>query len=109
MLPSINDRSIDNFFLVLPEHSAPTTSEGWSSFRAMLAVLAKKLVRGGTFRILTDIETGSPATNELIQTAGQSSFERIAGKGRTYFPENWRDPEFQSGRKPQVIVFALKQ
>ena len=109
LLPSIVDRSINNFFLVLPEHSAPTTSDGWSSLRPMLAVLAKKLVRGGTFRILTDIEGGSPAANQLIQIAGQSSFERVAGKGRTYFPENWRDPEFLPGRKPQVIVLALKQ
>ena len=107
LLPSITDRTIDNFFLALPEHSAPASAEGWASFRAMLSALGKKLVRGGTVRILTDMETGNPAFNELIQIAEQTNFERTS-KGRSYFPVGWRDPEFKAGSKPQVIALALK-
>lgn len=108
LLPSITDRSIDNFFLVLPEHSAPATPEGWVSFRAMLSVLARKLVRGGTFRILTDIQRDSPKYEELIQVADQSNFKRVTNTGRSYFPSNWRDPEFKEGLEPQMITLALK-
>lgn len=107
LLPSITDRTIDNFFLVLPERSAPVSVEGWASFRAMLSALGKKLVRGGTVRILTDVETDSPAFNELVQIAEQTNFERTS-KSRLYFPDGWRDPEFKAGSKPQVIVLALK-
>jgi tRNA G46 methylase TrmB len=107
LLPSIIDRTIDNFLLVLPEHSAPSTPEGWASFRAMLSILGRKLVRGGTLRILTDIEPETPPFNELIQIADQSNFERT-GKGRSYFPDSWHDPEFKKGSKPHVIALALK-
>jgi hypothetical protein len=108
LLPSITDRSIDNFFLVLPEHSTPSAPEGWSSFRAMVAVLPKKLVRAGTFRILTDIEPKSSVFDEIIQIAAHSNFEYSDIRDR-YFPENWQDPDFKSGRKSQVIVLALKR
>ena len=107
LLPSITDRTIDNFFLVLPERSAPVSAEGWASFRAMLSALGKKLVRGGTVRILTDVETDSPAFNELVQIAEQTNFERTSNS-RSYFPDGWRDPEFKAGNKPHVIALALK-
>jgi tRNA G46 methylase TrmB len=107
LLPSITDRTIDNFFLVLPERSALASAEGWASFRTMLSALGKKLVRGGTVRILTDMETGNSAFNELIQIAEQTNFERTS-KNRLYFPDSWRDPEFKAGSKPQVIALALK-
>jgi tRNA G46 methylase TrmB len=107
LLPSITDRTIDNFFLVLPERSAPVSAEGWASFRAMLSALGKKLVRGGTVRILTDIETGDPAFNELVQIAEQNNFERTSNS-KSYFPDGWRDPEFKAGSKPHVIALALK-
>ncbi|HKU49439.1 MAG TPA: HD domain-containing protein, partial [Nitrososphaera sp.] len=110
LLPSITDKSIDNFFLVLPEHSAPTNAEEGTSFRSIVTVLGKKLVQGGTLRILTDAERGSQAFNTLVQIAGQGGFEEaVAGSGKTYFPENWTDTEFKPGRRPQVVVLALKQ
>jgi tRNA G46 methylase TrmB len=109
LLPSITDKSIDNFFLVMPEQSAPTGAEGWASYRTMLSIVAKKLVPGGTFRILTDIDSGSPTFGELLQSSAESNFQRIEKTGKSYFPSGWRDPEFRHGHKPQVIVLALKR
>jgi tRNA G46 methylase TrmB len=108
LLPSIIDRTIDNFFMVLPEHSAPNSAEGWVAFSAMLSVLARKLVRGGTVRILTDIEGNGTTFNELIQSAEQNNFAYVKQVSRSYFPAGWRDPEFKEGRESQVITLALK-
>lgn len=108
LLPAIADRSIDNFLMVLPEHSAPATPEGKSSFRSMLQVLTTKMRHDGTFRILTDIEKDSEIFRELVLVARQAGLQWMPSKGKEYFPKDWRDPEFQPGRKPQVIVFAPK-
>ncbi|HEU4604859.1 MAG TPA: hypothetical protein VFS46_01340 [Nitrososphaera sp.] len=106
LLPAISDRSIDNFLMVLPEHSAPTTAEGRSSFRSMLEILSKKLARGGALRVLTDLD-GAPL-REFVETAGQAGLQVVPGKGKTYFPKDWRDPEFLPDRKPQIVVLVPK-
>jgi tRNA G46 methylase TrmB len=106
LLPAISDRSIDNFLMVLPEHSAPTTAEGRSSFRSMLEILSKKLARGGALRVLTDLD-GAPL-REFVETAGQAGLQAVPGKGKTYFPRDWRDPEFLPDRKPQIVVLVPK-
>ncbi len=108
LLPAIADRSIDNFLMVLPEHSAPATPEGKSSFRSMLQVLTTKMRHDGTFRILTDIEKDSEIFRELVLVARQAGLQWVPNKGKEYFPKDWRDPEFQPERSPQVIVFAPK-
>jgi tRNA G46 methylase TrmB len=109
LLPEINGRSIDNFLMVLPEHTAPlTTIESKSSLRSMFAVLSKKLVRSGTLRILTDLEKDSVALREIIDVANQEGFQLIEGLGKAYFPKDWHDPEFKANRKPHVVIFALK-
>jgi tRNA G46 methylase TrmB len=106
LLPAISDRSIDNFLMVLPEHSAPTTAEGRRSFRSMLEILSKKLARGGALRVLTDLD-GAPL-REFVEVAGQAGLQVVPGKGKTYFPRDWRDPEFLSDRKPQIVVLVPK-
>ena len=106
LLPAISNRSIDNFLFVLPEHSAPTTAEGRSSFRSMLEIMSKKLARGGALRILTDLD-GAPF-REFVEAAGQTGLQVVPGKGKTYFPRDWRDPEFLPDRKPQIVVLVPK-
>jgi tRNA G46 methylase TrmB len=104
LLPAISDGSIDNFFMVLPEHSAPATAEGWSSFRSMLAVLSKKMTKGGALRMLTDLE--GKELDDLVELAGQAGLKAFPAKGKEYFPKNWRDPEFKPDRNLQIIMFA---
>jgi hypothetical protein len=109
LLPAISDRSIDNFFIVLPEHYLPiTTIEGKSSFRAMLAIISKKLVHGGRLRILTDLEKHSKLFMELVLTAKEAGFQLTSNVGKTYFSSDWRDPEFRPDRKPQTIILVPK-
>jgi hypothetical protein len=72
----------------------------------MLAVLSKKLVRGGALRILTDLD-GAPL-KELIELAGQAGMQQAANKGKEYFPQGWRDPEFRPDRKPQIVMLVPK-
>jgi tRNA G46 methylase TrmB len=107
LLPAISDGSIDSFLMVLPEHSAPiTTPEGKSSFRSMLAIMSKKLVRGGALRILTDLD--GQLLRELVELAVQAGMQKVASKGKEYFPQGWRDPEFRPDRKAQILVLAPK-
>jgi hypothetical protein len=110
LLPAIADRTIDNIFLVLPEYYLPlNTIEGKNSFRSMLTIISKKLVRTGTLRILTDLEKDSTMFRELILTANEAGLELISNSGKTYFPKDWFDPEFRPNRKLQVVVFALNR
>ena len=107
LLPAISDASVDNFLMVLPENSTPiAAADGRSSFRSMVAILTRKLARGGSLRILTDFD-GAPF-RELVELAGEAGLQEVANEGKTYFPKDWRDPEFKPERKPQVLVLAPK-
>jgi tRNA G46 methylase TrmB len=109
LLPAISDRSIDNFFIVLPEDYMPVnTIEGKSSFRAMLAIISKKLVHGGKLRILTDIEEDSQLFTNLVSIADEAGFGPTSNIGKRYFPSDWHDPEFRPNRRPQFVVLVLK-
>ncbi len=109
LLPAIGDRTIDNFLMVLPEHTVLlSTAESKNSFRSMLAVLSRKLVSNGTLRILTDLEKDSATFRELLVIASHEGFQLIANSGKTYFPKGWRDQEFKPGKSTQIAVLALK-
>ena len=109
LLPAISDRSIDNFFIVLPEDYVPiTTIEGKSSFRAMLAIISKKLVHGGKLRILTDLEEDSQLFTSLVSIADEAGFGPTSNIGKRYFPSDWHDPDFRANRRPQIVVLVSK-
>jgi tRNA G46 methylase TrmB len=109
LLPAIADRSIDNFLMVLPEHSAPfNTTESKSSFRSTFAMMSKKLTRGGSLRILTDMEMESAAFRDLVSLLNQAGFQMVAGRGKEYFPKDWRDSDFRPDKRPRVVVFSPK-
>jgi tRNA G46 methylase TrmB len=110
LLPAIADRSIDNFFLVLPEYYLPLiTIEGKRVFRSMLVIVSRKLVRAGTLRILTDVERDSALFRELMVIANEAGFELISNADKTYFPKDWLDPEFRPNRKPHVVMLGLNR
>ncbi|MDQ3884266.1 MAG: hypothetical protein M3239_02335 [Thermoproteota archaeon] len=110
LLPAIADRSIDNFFLVLPEYHLPlVTIEGKRLFRSMFVMISRKLVRAGTLRILTDVERDSALFRELLVIANEAGFELISNADKTYFPKDWLDPEFRPNRKPHVVMLGLNR
>jgi hypothetical protein len=43
-----------------------------------------------------------------VLTAGEAGFRPISNVEKTYFPNDWRDPEFRPNRKPQAVVLASK-
>lgn len=105
LLPAITDGSIDNFLMVMPERDAPLgAKEERALLRATLSTLARKLRDGGTVKILTDIEEKSEPFEALLEVAGNAGLEYEARKGKEYFPDGWRDPEFKDGRRQVVIL-----
>ncbi|HZT34440.1 MAG TPA: HD domain-containing protein, partial [Nitrososphaera sp.] len=109
LLPSITDRSVDNILMVMPENSAPFLSEGQrETFKRMLAAARKKLVIGGSIRILTDIQRNNPLIAELENVADAAGFVVSYDSGKRYFPEDWVDPDFAPARVPQLIVLLPK-
>jgi len=109
LLPAISDRSIDNFFIVLPENYLPIrTIDGRSSFRSMLAIVSKKLVEGGKLRILTDLDKDNELFKLLTSIANEADLQMTSNTGKTYFPNEWRDPEFRPNAKPHTVVFVPK-
>jgi tRNA G46 methylase TrmB len=107
LLPAISDKSIDNFFIVLPErHVSAITSDGKGSFRSMLTIISKKLVPAGAVRILTDLETDSMPFRKLMLIAKEAGFQMNSSVDKPYFPKDWHDPEFRLNGKPRVVVLT---
>jgi tRNA G46 methylase TrmB len=108
LLPNILDKSIDNFFLVLPEKSIIiSNTETKLSIQSLLATMPAKLKRGGTLYILTDLEQNSATFKQLMEIIIQSGFERdFSNKKKVYFEADIKVPDFVEGRAPQVILFT---
>jgi tRNA G46 methylase TrmB len=99
LLPAIMDDTIDNFLMVMPEREAPVTGQERGILLAMFATFARKMRVDGMVKILTDIEEKSDKLKALLEIAASAGLAREAHKGKDYFPEDWRDPEFKNGQR----------
>ena len=111
LLPSILNKSIDNFLIAIPEITTNHVKklEDESSFRSILTILPQKLSAGGTLQILTDLEMNSLEFNKLIKVVLHSEFQINHRKDKkVYFPKDWKDSDFIQGRMPQILLFTLK-
>jgi hypothetical protein len=111
LLPSIVDKSIDNFLMVIPEirigYDMKLNDE--SSLKSILTILPQKLSTGGTVQILTDLQAGSSSIKELTALISSSQFQiNPKGAKKVYFPNDWKDPEFIQTRTPQILLFTLR-
>lgn len=105
LLPAIMDNSIDNFLIVMSERDATMVEqEARTLLRTMLATLARKLRDEGRVIILTDMEEKGDKFETLLEVARNAGLEHARHRGKEYFPEGWRDPEFKDGRR---YVIAL--
>lgn len=105
LVPGIDKKSIDNFLMVMPKSAAPLFSENQrDSFRTLLKNAREKLVPGGAVRILTDMQPDDAAAKTLEELASRAGFELSYDGGKPYFPENWRDAEFEADATPRVFV-----
>ena len=111
LLPSIVEKSIDNFLMVIPEirFDSAMKLDYESSLKSILRILPQKLSAGGTLQILTDLEPNGSSIIELMALISSSQFQ-INPKGvkKVYFPNDWTDREFIQTRTPQILLFTLK-
>ncbi len=103
LVPLIQNKSIDNFFIVLPQKNAPTTIH---SLKLLLPILRLKLASNkGTVQILTDINAESTQFKELVSSIASSSFQ-ISGSEKDYFPEDWNEGSFLDIQNIRVLVLG---
>jgi tRNA G46 methylase TrmB len=106
LVPNIIDKSIDNFLLVLPQNRRLNSIEEKLSFKSLLVNVLSKLTANGTLQILTDSDKNSPRLKELIAIIADTGFHfDVDYRGKTYFPEGWKDPDFLNGQRSQVLIF----
>ena len=75
LLPSIPDRSIDNFILNIPSSAGLDILTNKISFSSMITTMRKKLTNVGNLIVLTDIQKGSDLFNSI--------YDEILSKGFT--------------------------
>jgi len=75
LLPSIPDRSIDNFILNIPSSARLDILTNKISFSSMITTMRKKLTNVGNLIVLTDIQKGSDLFNSI--------YDEILSKGFT--------------------------
>jgi hypothetical protein len=106
LIPRIQDRSIDNFFIVLPERNV--SSNTLSSLKALLPNLRVKLINErGAVQILTDINAESDLFKELASIITNASFQ-LSHEDNVYFPMDWDDGSLQDVRNLNVLALRSK-
>ena len=106
LIPRIQDRSIDNFFIVLPERNV--SSNTLSSLKALLPNLREKLVNErGAVQILTDMNAESDLFKELASITTNASFQ-LSHEDNVYFPMDWDDGSLQDARNLNVLALRSK-
>ena len=106
LIPRIQDRSVDNFFIVLPERNV--SSNTLSSLKALLPNLREKLVNErGAVQILTDMNAESDLFKELASITTNASFQ-LSHEDNVYFPMDWDDGSFQDARNLNVLALRSK-
>ena len=111
LVPNIMDKSIDNFLIVLPQNFRPLNSiEEKLSFRSLLAIMVSKLTANGTLQILTDLEKDSVKFKEIIAIIVDTGFQLdLHYTGKTYFPKDWKDPDFINEKTLQILIFRSEK
>jgi hypothetical protein len=106
LIPRIQDRSIDNFFIVLSERNV--SSNTLSSLKALLPNLRVKLVNErGAVQILTDMNAESDLFKELASIITNASFQ-LSHEDNVYFPMDWDDGSLQDVRNLNVLSLRSK-
>jgi hypothetical protein len=106
LIPRIQDRSIDNFFIVLPERNV--SSNTLSSLKALLPNLRVKLINErGAVQILTDMNAESDLFKELASIITNASFQ-LSHEDNVYFPMDWDDGSLQDLRNLNVLALRSK-
>jgi len=86
LVPRIQNKSIDNFFIVLSKNFSSSAAK---SLGKLLPILKVKLTGNkGTVQIITDIDEESQIFREVLSYIASSSF-KLSNTGKVYFPKDW--------------------
>ena len=108
LLPSIPDRSIDNFILNIPSSAGLDILTNKISFSSMITTMRKKLTNVGNLIVLTDIQKGSDLFNSI--------YDEILSKGFTdctevsnYYLSRLDPATLHYSSSPNMLSFCNKQ
>ena len=102
LVPHMQNRSIDNFLIVLPENIV--SSNTIQSLKVLLSLLKVKLTSDrGTVQILTDMSVDIETFKELESHLTSSSF-RFSNIDKVYFPKAQKDGSLLNENNTRVLA-----
>jgi len=108
LLPSIPDRSIDNFILNLPSSAGLDILTNKISFSSMISTMSQKLINTGNLIVLTDIQKGSDLFNSIYDEILSKGFIDCTEISNFYFSK--LDPAtLHYPSTPQMMSFCNRQ
>ncbi len=110
LIPSISNRSVDNFFLVLPKRHFSNGINDSSELTSLISHMPSKLRTNGTLQILTDVEESNNYFNDLELIGTKFGFHLNSGRHhKEYFPKNIRESYFTPDSTVHTLVFNLNE
>jgi hypothetical protein len=108
LLPSIPDRSIDNFILNIPSSAGLDILTNKISFSSMIGTMSQKLLNAGNLIVVTDIQKGSDLFKSIYDEILSKGFMDCTKVSNYYLSK--LDPTILSyPSTPQMILFCNKQ
>lgn len=102
LVPHMQNRSIDNFLIVLPENLV--SSNTIQSLKVLLSILKVKLTSDrGTVQILTDMSVDTQTFKELESNLTSSSFQ-LSNIDKVYFPKAQNDGLLLNENNTRVLA-----
>lgn len=108
LLPSIPDKTIDNFILNIPSSAGLEILTNKLSFSSIINIMSEKLISAGNLIIFTDIEKGSDLFNSI--------YDEILSKGFTdctevsnYYLSKLDPATLHYPSTPNILSFCNKQ
>ena len=108
LLPSIPDKSIDNFILNMPSSSGLEILTNKTSFSSLIDTMIEKLINPGSLVILTDIPKGSDLFNSIYNEILSKGFIDCTKVSNYYFSK-LDTATLHYSSKPYTLSFCNKQ
>lgn len=107
LIPSIPDKSIDNFILNIPSSSGLDILTNKVSFSSMITTMSEKLMDTGSLLILTDIPKDSDLFNSMYNEILSKGF-RDCSKISNYYLSKLDSTTLRYSSNPYVLSFCKK-
>jgi hypothetical protein len=107
LLPSIPDRSIDNFILNIPSSARLDILTNKVSFSSMIGTMSQKLLNSGNLIVITDIQKGSDLFNSIYGEILSKGFMDCS-KVSNHFLSKLDPAILNYPSTPQLMLFCNK-